>query len=90
MRLSTYKADPGFAAWARIHPADHRKIHVFLDGVEIRGVETADEKRGYIMRAKTAADGSLIINPAENDYVREELRGVVTITGVEREPDNAA
>lgn len=59
-RISTLKDDPGYDPRAAFKVA-----RVFLDGVEIKDVCTADEEQGYVLRGRSAE--------------RYESRGVVKI-----------
>lgn len=77
MRLAANKDDPGYAHYSAI---SHKKIDVFLDGVEQKHVEMADEEAGEILRCVTDAEGHIQIDP-KNPYRvwTETVRGKVEI-----------
>jgi hypothetical protein len=72
MRLTVLDDDPGI----RIDPGEERYV-VYLDGVEVKHVFTADDEKGVIIAAVPDERGYL---SAENGEVkRQTLYGTVTI-----------
>ncbi|WPU24502.1 hypothetical protein RI049_07050 [Cedecea neteri] len=72
MRLTVLDDDPG----ERITPG-REHITVFLDGVEVKHVFTADDEKGEVIAAVLDEHGHM---PAENGEVkRKTLYGKVTI-----------
>ena len=78
MRLSVHKDDPGYVP--TLLPAK-----VFLDGVELRGVSTADEERRLVEQAAFDEDGRYQLNEA-----RTAVRSVVRHGHVRIEPMKAS
>ncbi len=72
MRLSTIKGDPG-------HVANSYGVKVFLDGIERKGVFTADEEARLIVIAVHDEHGRMRLNEARTDVLRETLHGDVRI-----------
>ena len=78
MRLSTHEDDPGFIAWKKL--VTDNDIDIFLDGVEIKSVETADEELGYVLHCVLDADGNVQLHPErENEVWTTESSGRVEI-----------
>jgi len=72
MRLTVLDDDPG----TRINPSQERYT-VYLDGVEVKHVFTADDEKGVIIAAVPDERGYM---KAENGEVkRQTLYGTVTI-----------
>lgn len=84
MRISIID-DPGefnfLELAARIGEAN--RICVFVDGVEIDDVQTADEEAGFVLKEKRDANGELMI--IDDEWATEELRGKVEIKIVPRD-----
>jgi hypothetical protein len=77
MRLSVDRNDSGYQAWAKV--CGRWKPTVYVDGVRIAEVFTADTDAGYVLAADLDHDGKLRLNEARDEVLRRELRGVVTI-----------
>lgn len=74
MRISCEEDDPGYLD---CHNIVRVTAKVYLDGVEIRDVVTADEEEGMLVRYCRKDNGLLIV---ENGIVlRETLHGVVEL-----------
>lgn len=80
MRISCDSDDPGFAIYFPLI-AEYR---VLLNGIEQRETITADEDAGLIVRVARDEHGSLILNDARDDIVRELIRGKVEIVTAPR------
>lgn len=74
MRISSDRTDPGFDEWDKI---ERLAARVYLDGVEIKDVITADEEAGMVIRYKRNAGGGLVLDG--HVLVRETLYGVVEL-----------
>lgn len=72
MRLTVLDDDPG----ERIIPGSER-ITVFLDGVEVKHVFTADDEKGEVIAAVTDERG--YIKAEYGEVKRQTLYGKVTI-----------
>lgn len=58
MRISVLESDPGFHNF--IAKSTEYVTKVFIDGVLVYGVMTADEESGFALCAKTDINGNLI------------------------------
>ncbi len=74
--MSADSTDAGYETW-RLEASQGRTVVVFLDDVELREVETADEEAGFVIRACTDAEGHLVVKNGEIE--RETLHGRVRI-----------
>lgn len=74
MRISINDSDPGFVPWIFVSG-----VRVWLDGVEITKVITADEEARSVERFATDEQGRCYLNEARDEAVRETLRGTVRI-----------
>ena len=75
MRISIDCEDPGFATWA----ASAKPVRVYLGGVEISKVITADEERRFVVRHVTDERGNVVLNRARTETMRETVYGDVRI-----------
>lgn len=73
MRLSADSEDPGYAWWSG------RPVKVLFNGVEARGVVTADEEKGMIVRFVTDDNGRFKLAPCKAEVLTEVLYGDVRI-----------
>ncbi len=73
MRVSTVEGDPGY-----LDPITH-VIEVYLNGVEVSEVVTADEELGVVVRAVTDSDGNIVVDYERSCVVYETLQGNVKI-----------
>ena len=72
MRLTVLSNDPGERIWA-----SRERITVYLNGVEVKYVFTADDQKGEVIAATLDCLGNLI---AENGEIkRQKLLGQVRI-----------
>jgi len=74
MRISCDRDDPGYVEYVKLRPIVPR---VFLDGVEIKEVITADEEAGMLIRYLRGMDG--LIRVEKGIAVREVLYGRVEL-----------
>lgn len=74
MRISCDPNDPGYDEWKALSGLATR---VYLDGVEMRNVITADEEAGMIVRYKSHMGGGLIMD--RGVVLRETLYGLVEL-----------
>lgn len=74
MRLSVDKSDPGYSP-----QAVQMRPRVFLDGVRMERVVTADEERGEVVRYRTGPDGRMVVAADGESLEREVLVGAVRI-----------
>lgn len=74
MRISVDSDDPGFSPLAA-----GTGLKVFLGGIEISHVVTADEERRELVRLVTDERGQLRLNAERDGAERETLRGDVRI-----------
>lgn len=81
MRISLLKEDPGYATWIAQYARFHRRpvAHVFVDGIEIERVLTADEEDGFVLALATDTNGRILLNQARTGIEERELRGSVRI-----------
>lgn len=56
-----------------------RKVVVTLDGIDQKGLITADAENGFIVRRKTDADGNVCINEKGDEFLEETIHGRVVI-----------
>lgn len=74
MRVSAIPGEPGYRGFF--------PCHVYLEGVEMTWVISADEETGEIVRHVTDAEGNIVIDysdPANAKTTTESLRGAVRI-----------
>lgn len=76
IRISRDPADSGYRAYCEAF-GDGKKIRVFLNGVEQRYVETADEREGFVLRAVTTDRGNLAHDG--HDVLTETVHGDVLV-----------
>lgn len=74
MRISCDTLDPGYLEWNKIGRLAAR---VYLDGVEMRDVITADEEAGMVIRYRRNTKGLFVV--AAGIVSRETLYGVVEL-----------
>ena len=72
MRLSVDKNDPGYCT-------ERGRVRVTLNGVEIRGVITADEERRMLVRYVRDVEGRLGLRPSGDGLLTETIAGDVRI-----------
>lgn len=72
MRVSMDESDRGYTG--RL-PG----VRVYLDGQEQRGVITADDEEGLVVRLQRNRLGHFVLDEARQEAAREEIRGVVRI-----------
>lgn len=76
MRISVDEKDAGWLAHERLL-SERKHIAILLDGAQQRGVITADEEAGEILRVARDTDGYII---AEGDNAKTEIvRGDVMV-----------
>lgn len=76
MRFSTDEKDRGYDAWCRAL-SEGKTVKVYLDDVEQRDCEMADDEAGEVSRAKrNEADELYLVG---EEIARETVRGVVRI-----------
>lgn len=80
MRLSVDRDDSGFLEWAKLGTGRFA-VKIFLDGVEIRDVITADEEAGMLVRYVRDGNSFAIDRDINGrQFVRREtLYGVVEL-----------
>lgn len=72
MRRSGDPSDPGY-----VDPQQGARIFVFLDGVELRDVITADDEEGMIVQAKRDDKGLLVFDYEAGEVVTQTRHGAV-------------
>lgn len=77
MRISVEPDQPGYIGDRSVTSA----ARIFLDGMETKGVMTADEERGFVRRYKMTHDGK-IVHDTDGNPVLERVNGIVRIVGV--------
>lgn len=77
-RVSTIKGDPGERLYAEAC-GDGKTVKVFLDGVEQKWVETADEAEGFVDRVVETPEDNMAINLAAGELLKERVYGDVRI-----------
>lgn len=77
-RVSIVKGDPGERLYAEAC-GDGKSVRVFLDGVEQRHAETADEAEGFVDRCVTTAEGNIAWNRRTGEILKERAHGRVEI-----------
>jgi hypothetical protein len=77
MRFSTTMGAAGFDFWCVEHIDKHNFFRVFLDGVEQKRVEGADDEAGYVIRDKLDAAGNFVVE--DGCWAVEFLQGKVEI-----------
>lgn len=75
-RISCEPEDSGFGLFSQTL-SDGTKVLVFLDGVEVDKVITADPGRGEIERFVTDDKGDYVRNAKGDEVLRETLQGAV-------------
>ncbi|MDM2987642.1 hypothetical protein OGY61_17485 [Citrobacter sp. CK196] len=76
MRITVLDDDPG----RKINPGIERYA-VFLDGVEVKHVYTADDEKGEVIAAELGPDGFMVVDNGE--VKRIAIRGTVEIKRLE-------
>jgi len=77
MRYSVREDDAGHHAWQKLRD-DGLGPAVFLDGVEVKEVATADDEIGYVLRYVLNSDGLPQIDPSDRSKAwTEEVFGRV-------------
>ena len=74
MRISVDKDDPGYRDWLL-----GSRARIWLDGIEITHVITADEEAREVTRYATNESGLMYPNEAKDGAQRETLRGTVRV-----------
>jgi hypothetical protein len=77
MRLSTDKADPGYADFCRLR-SEGRKIFVTLNGDVVPRVIAADSVEGWVIRPALNANGRMYCD-RDGDLITELLTGKVSV-----------
>lgn len=77
-RVSVVKGDPGERLYGEAC-GDGKSVRVFLDGVEQRHAETADEVEGFVDRCVTTAEGNIAWNRRTGEILKERVHGRVEI-----------
>lgn len=72
MRISSNRADPGYAEYLK-----HQPVLVFLDGAKVERCVMADDEMGEIEVHQVDEDGRLVLNSL--DVVTEKKHGKVQI-----------
>ena len=72
LRLSTYLADSGFAAYEEVRD-EGKRVEIYLDGQKIDHVLVADEELGFVRVEIRASVGRLQFDPASG-RIRSEVR----------------
>lgn len=75
-RVSCVQGDPGYRLYCMAR-GDRQTVKVFLDGVEQKWAETADEVEGFIDRAVATPNGNLAHDGHE--ILKERVYGDVRI-----------
>lgn len=78
MRYSTSKSDPGYAAWVEARDSGYA-VRVYVDGVEVRVVQTADDSTGEVQAYRVP----FMLRPDGQECETYTLRGTVTFQLVE-------
>ena len=74
MRISCIEGDPGYVEWAHRLP-----VRVLIDGVERKGVLTADEGKRMAVILRQDESGSFVLNEDRTEVVRDIVYGDVAI-----------
>ena len=77
MRASADPFDLGYINWVRDKP-----LRVFLNGVEISRVVTADEEQRLVVQARADENGNSILNADKTEILFDTLYGDVRIEKV--------
>ncbi|MGO4641708.1 hypothetical protein AB4Z43_25030 [Mesorhizobium sp. 2RAF45] len=77
MRISADNDDAGYVSAER-----RRGVRIYLDGIDLKDVITADEEDGYILRA--LRDDLQLLVFENGQLVTEEMRGKVKIIAPQR------
>lgn len=72
MRRSGNPDDCGY-----VNPQEGARTFVFLDGVELRDVITADDEEGMVVQAKRDEKGLLVVDYIAGEVVTETRYGAV-------------
>ena len=83
MRVSSDKADPGYAAWCALN-GDSKIAVVFLNGEKVRDAVMADEEAGEVRRCVRTAADNLAFDKNTGDILKETLKGEVKIVVEDR------
>jgi hypothetical protein len=75
MRLSTDPNDPGYSAFIY----NKGSIKVLLEGVELKGVITADEEKRFIVQAVFDDNGKYKLNKDKTEVLKQTIYGNVAI-----------
>lgn len=79
MRITSNKGDYGYQVFKFAMDCG-KSIHIFLNGIEQKGVSVADEDGGYIIKDVLDKEGNCQVNPNKPDEVWvETLKGDVKI-----------
>jgi hypothetical protein len=80
VRVSVLKGHDGYELWEEQQLKFGKVFDVFLDGIEQKAVQEADEEAGYIIRAILDDDGEEQLNPDNpNELWVETVRGRVEV-----------
>src|SRR5690606_27382111 len=77
-RVSCVQGDPGERLYSQAC-GDGKTVKVFLDGVEQKWAETADEAEGFVDRIVETPQGNIAINRATGEILKERVYGDVRI-----------
>ncbi|OHV81613.1 hypothetical protein [Rhizobium sp. LCM 4573] len=83
MRVSSDKADPGYADWCKLN-GDRKIVTVYLDGEKVRDAVMADEEAGEVRRCVRTEADNLAFDKKTGDILRETLRGKVKVVVEDR------
>lgn len=78
MRLSSDKDDAGYRAWCELN-GDGKRVKVFLNGVEQRGVTMADDEAGEVRRCVHTPAGNIAVDKNAGEILMETVKGSVEI-----------
>ena len=77
-RISIVRGDPGERLYSEAC-GDGKRVTVFLDGVEQKWCETADESDGFVDRIVETPGGNMAFNWAAGEVLKERVYGDVRI-----------
>lgn len=77
-RVSCVPGDPGELLYSQAC-GDGKTVKVFLDGVEQKWAETADEAEGFVDRIVETPQGNMAINRVTGEILKERVYGDVRV-----------